>query len=75
MSTSRYYRLEFERYGGEVCMGKISEDQFNYWEGKDDEFYNINLLTLLSKKNTIILWIKNLTKILRIFLWRSRYLG
>ena len=37
MSTTRYYRLEFERYGGEVCMGKISGDQFNYWEGKDDE--------------------------------------
>ena len=27
----RYFRLTFGRYGGEVAMGKISEEQYDYW--------------------------------------------
>ena len=26
----RYFRLTFGRYGGEVAMGKISEEQYDY---------------------------------------------
>ena len=31
----RYFRLNFSRYGGEVAMGTISKDQYEYW--KDDQ--------------------------------------
>ena len=36
-NPNRYFRLDFGRYGGEVAMGEITEAQFNYWEGKDEE--------------------------------------
>jgi hypothetical protein len=31
----RYFRLLFSRYGGEVAMGTISKEQFEYWNEKD----------------------------------------
>ena len=31
----RYFKLEVGRYGGEVAMGSITEDQYNYWAEKD----------------------------------------
>ena len=31
----RYFRLLFSRYGGEVAMGTISKEQFEYWSDKD----------------------------------------
>ncbi len=31
----RYFRLSFTRYGGEVAMGSITQDQFDYWEDND----------------------------------------
>ena len=27
----RYFRLNFSRYGGEVAMGTITKDQYDYW--------------------------------------------
>ena len=31
----RYFRLNFSRYGGEVAMGTITKDQYDYWSEKD----------------------------------------
>jgi len=31
----RYFRLVFNRYGGEVAMGTITKDQLEYWEDND----------------------------------------
>ena len=31
----RYFRLNFSRYGGEVAMGTISKDQYDYWSDND----------------------------------------
>ena len=31
----RYFRLNFSRYGGEVAMGTISKDQWEYWSDND----------------------------------------
>jgi len=34
----RYFKLDVGRYGGEVAMGSITNEQFEFWEGKDDDF-------------------------------------
>ena len=34
----RYFRFDVGRYGGEVAMGSITKEQFEFWEGKDDDF-------------------------------------
>ena len=34
-TPNRYFRLVFNRYGGEVAMGSITQDQFDYWEDND----------------------------------------
>jgi len=34
-TPNRYFRLSFTRYGGEVAMGTITKDQYEYW--KDDQ--------------------------------------
>ena len=31
----RYFRLNFNRYGGEVAMGTITKDQWEYWSDND----------------------------------------
>ena len=31
----RYFRLTFSRYGGEVAMGTITKDQYEYWNDND----------------------------------------
>jgi len=31
----RYFRLNFSRYGGEVAMGTITKDQYEYWADND----------------------------------------
>jgi len=31
----RYFRLNFSRYGGEVAMGTITKDQYEYWTDND----------------------------------------
>ena len=31
----RYFKFDVGRYGGEVAMGEITEDQFAYWADKD----------------------------------------
>ena len=31
----RYFRLNFSRYGGEVAMGTITKDQWEYWSDND----------------------------------------
>ena len=31
----RYFRLNFNRYGGEVAMGTITKDQYEYWSDND----------------------------------------
>ena len=31
----RYFSLSFTRYGGEVAMRSITQDQFDYWEDKE----------------------------------------
>ena len=33
----RYFKVDFGRYGGEVAMGAITKEQFEYWCGKDEE--------------------------------------
>jgi hypothetical protein len=37
-NPERYFKVEFGRYGGEVAMGEITKEQFEYWEGKEEEF-------------------------------------
>ena len=37
-NPERYFKLDFGRYGGEVAMGTITKEQFEFWEGKDDDF-------------------------------------
>ena len=39
-NPERYFKVDFGRYGGEVAMGEITKEQFEFWEGKDDEFGN-----------------------------------
>jgi hypothetical protein len=34
-TPNRYFRLSFSRYGGEVAMGTITKDQYDYWSDKD----------------------------------------
>ena len=34
-TPNRYFRLNFSRYGGEVAMGTITKDQYDYWSEKD----------------------------------------
>ena len=34
-NPERYFKLDFTRYGGEVAMGTITKDQFEYWYDKD----------------------------------------
>jgi hypothetical protein len=34
----RYFKFDVGRYGGEVAMGSITKEQFEFWEGKDDDF-------------------------------------
>ena len=35
MNPIRYFRLNFSRYGGEVAMGTITKDQYEYWSDND----------------------------------------
>lgn len=43
-NPERYFRIEFGRYGGEVAMGRISKEQYDYWsESGDFEEYMGNL--------------------------------
>ena len=37
-NPERYFKFDFSRYGGEVAMGSITKEQFDFWEGKDDDF-------------------------------------
>jgi len=37
-NPERYFKVDFGRYGGEVAMGTITEAQFDFWLGKDDDF-------------------------------------
>ena len=34
-TPNRYFRLNFGRYGGEVAMGTITKDQYDYWSDND----------------------------------------
>ena len=34
----RYFKLNFSRYGGEVAMGTITKDQYEYWADRQSEF-------------------------------------
>ena len=36
-TPERFFKVDFGRYGGEVAMGEITAEQFDYWYGKDDE--------------------------------------
>src|SRR6056300_1116709 len=36
-NPTRWWKLDFGRYGGEVAMGEITEAQFDFLEGKDDD--------------------------------------
>ena len=35
-TPNRYFRLVFNRYGGEVAIGSITQAQFEYWEDNDE---------------------------------------
>jgi hypothetical protein len=37
-TPERFFKVDFGRYGGEVAMGSITKEQFEFWEGKDDDF-------------------------------------
>lgn len=37
-NPTRWWKLDFGRYGGEVAMGEITQAQFSFWEGKEDDF-------------------------------------
>ena len=34
-TPNRFFRLSFNRYGGEVAMGTITKDQYEYWADND----------------------------------------
>ena len=34
-TPNRFFRLSFTRYGGEVAMGTITKDQYEYWTDND----------------------------------------
>ena len=34
-TPNRFFRLSFTRYGGEVAMGTITKDQYDYWSDND----------------------------------------
>ena len=34
-TPNRFFRLNFSRYGGEVAMGTITKDQYDYWNEKE----------------------------------------
>ena len=34
-TPNRFFRLNFSRYGGEVAMGTITKDQYEYWSDND----------------------------------------
>lgn len=34
-TPERFFKVEFGRYGGEVCMGTITKDQHEYWSDND----------------------------------------
>ena len=34
-NPNRFFRLNFSRYGGEVAMGTITKDQYEYWSAND----------------------------------------
>ena len=34
-TPNRYFKLNFSRYGGEVAMGTITKDQYEYWSDND----------------------------------------
>ena len=34
-NPNRFFRLNFSRYGGEVAMGTITKDQYEYWADND----------------------------------------
>ena len=34
-NPERFFKLDFTRYGGEVAMGTITKDQFEYWYDND----------------------------------------
>ena len=34
-NPNRFFRLNFSRYGGEVAMGTITKDQYEYWSDND----------------------------------------
>lgn len=36
-TPERFFKVDFGRYGGEVAMGEITAEQFDYWYGKDEE--------------------------------------
>jgi hypothetical protein len=44
----RYFRLTFGRYGGEVAMGKISEEQYDYWAQKDQSEFEEYMVSVES---------------------------
>ena len=44
----RYFRLTFGRYGGEVAMGKISEEQYDYWSQKDQSEFEEYMVSVES---------------------------
>jgi len=35
-NEARYFKFEFTRYGGEVCMGTITSAQFEYWYNNEN---------------------------------------
>lgn len=37
-TPNRYFKIDFGRYGGEVAMGSITKEQFEYWNANDDKF-------------------------------------
>jgi hypothetical protein len=34
-TPERFYKIDFGRYGGEVAMGEITKEQYEYWADKD----------------------------------------
>ena len=34
-TPERFFKIDFGRYGGEVAMGSITKEQYNYWYDND----------------------------------------
>ncbi len=53
------YSFSISKYGGEVAMGLITSEQYDYWNGRSDASFDEYNLNNKEAKKRKIAWIKN----------------